>query len=48
MTPRREPGERARRWATMLEEGVYGSKAALAKAEGVSRAAVTQALGRLG
>ena len=29
----------------MLEEGVYESRAALARGEGVSRAAVTQALG---
>jgi len=32
------------RWRRMLEEGVYSSRAALARAEGVSRAAVTQAL----
>ena len=40
----RRPGERARRWAAMLVEGVYPSRAALARGEGVSRAAVTQAL----
>jgi len=34
------------RWAQMLAEGVYPTRAALARAEGVSRAAVTQALGR--
>ena len=45
--PRREPSERARRWARMLAEGVYPSRAALAKEEGVSRAAVTLALRRL-
>ena len=45
--PRHEPGERARHWARMLEEGIYSSRAELARAEGVSRAAVTQALRRL-
>ena len=35
------------RWATMLEEGVYPTRAALARAEGVSRAAVTKALATL-
>jgi len=45
--PRRRPGERTRRWAAMLAEGVYPSRAALARGEGVSRAAVTQALRRL-
>jgi len=41
------PGERARAWRRMLDEGVYGSRAALARGEGVSRAAVTQGLRRL-
>ena len=31
----------------MLEDGVYPSRAAFARAEGVSRAAGTQALGRV-
>lgn len=31
----------------MLDEGLYGSRVELARGEGVSRAAVTQALGRL-
>jgi hypothetical protein len=46
--PRPKAGERGRRWAQMLEEGVYPTRAALARAEGVSRAAVTQGLGRVG
>jgi hypothetical protein len=33
------------RWRRLLDEGVYPSRAALARGEGVSRAAVTQALG---
>ena len=41
----RPRGERAAHWRTLLAEGVYPSRAALARAEGVSRAAVTQALG---
>ena len=40
----KKPGWRAREWAQMLAEGVYLSRAALARGEGVSRAAVTQAL----
>lgn len=44
MRPR---GERGRRWQQLLDEGVYPSRAALGRAEGVSRAAVTQALARL-
>ena len=40
-------GERARRWERWLAEGVFVSRAELARAEGVSRAAVTQALRRL-
>ena len=52
-SPKRVVGERARRWARMLDEGVYSTRAALARGEGVSRAAVTQAprgrgRGRLG
>jgi hypothetical protein len=31
----------------MLEEGIYSSRAELARAEGVSRAAVSKALGAL-
>jgi Mn-dependent DtxR family transcriptional regulator len=37
----------ARAEGRLLEEGVYATRAALARAEGVSRAAVTQALRRL-
>ena len=33
------------RWHSLLDEGVYSTRAALARAEGVSRAAVTQGLG---
>ena len=40
-------GERARRWERWLAEGRFVSRAELARAEGVSRAAVTQALRRL-
>ena len=43
----RPRGERGRRWQQLLDEGAYPSRAALARAEGVSRAAVTQALARL-
>ena len=46
LKPKRVAGERARQWAQMLEEGGYGSRAELARAEGVSRAAVSKALGR--
>ena len=42
--PKRVAGARAREWARMLEEGVYPTRAALARGEGVSRAAVTRAL----
>jgi len=38
--------EQVGRWRRMLAEGVYPTRAALARAEGVSRAAVTQGLGR--
>jgi hypothetical protein len=42
---RREAGpERWARWRRMLDEGVYKSRAELARAEGVTRAAVTQGL----
>lgn len=43
--PKRVPGARARQWREMLEDGIYPSRAALARGEGASRAAVTQALG---
>jgi hypothetical protein len=40
---RRETGpERWARWRSLIEEGVYSSRAELARGEGVSRAAVTQ------
>jgi hypothetical protein len=42
-----ELGARARQWRVWLSAGVYGTRAELARAEGVSRAAVTQALRRL-
>jgi hypothetical protein len=35
------------RWRKLLDDGVYATRAELARAEGVSRAAVTQGLGRL-
>ena len=38
---------RWREWQRMLDEGVYRSRAALARGEGISRAAVTQGLGRI-
>ncbi|MDP7113413.1 MAG: GntR family transcriptional regulator [Myxococcota bacterium] len=38
---------RWREWRRLLDEGAYPSKAELARAMGVSRAAVTQALRRL-
>jgi hypothetical protein len=42
---RRETGpERWARWRKLLDEGTYKSRAELARAEGVTRAAVTQAL----
>ena len=44
-TPREPAGNRAREWGELLTSGVYPSRAALARAMGVSRAAVTQALG---
>ena len=51
-TKRKEPGqlrgpERWREWQGMLDEGVYPTKAALARSEGVSRAAVTLGLRKL-
>jgi len=39
--------ERWREWQRLLDEGVYPTKAALARGEGVSRAAVTQGLFKL-
>ena len=39
---------RWREWQRMLGEGEFGSRAELARAMGVSRAAVTQALRKLG
>ena len=42
---KRESGpERWARWRRMLDEGEVGSRAELARVEGVSRAAVTQGL----
>ena len=41
------PGERARQWRRWLAEGRFASRAELARAEGVSRAAVTLGLSRL-
>ena len=38
---------RWREWLRMLDEGVYATKAELARGEGVSRAAVTMGLGKL-
>jgi len=38
---------RWREWQRMLDDGVYESKAVLARGEGVSRAAVTQGLRKL-
>ncbi len=44
----REPGPvRWARWARMLDEGTYGTRAELSRGEGVSRAAVTLGLGKL-
>ncbi len=45
--PPRGP-ERWRRWKRMLDEGVCRNRAELARVEGVSRAAVTQGLRKLG
>jgi hypothetical protein len=42
---KKEPGVRGERWRRLLEDGVYESRAALSRGEGVSRAAVTRALG---
>ena len=47
--PPKDSGPRRwRRWRRLLEDGVYASRADLARAEGVSRAAVTQGLRKLG
>ncbi len=44
----RPSGEaRWREWRRMLDEGVYATRADLARGEGVSRAAVTRGLGRV-
>ena len=43
----RPVGERARRWQRMMDEGGYSSMSALARAEGVTPAAVSKALIRL-
>ena len=50
--PTREQNKAATRarwrdWQRMLDEGVYESRAELARGEGVSRAAVTRALVKL-
>lgn len=39
--------ERWQRWKTMLDDGVYESRSALARGEGVSPAAVTMGLQKL-
>ena len=39
--------ERATRWASGLEAGIWPSRAALAREEGVTRAYITQVLSRL-
>ena len=39
--------ERWQTWARMLQDGVYSSRAELARGEGVSRAAVTMGLKKL-
>ena len=40
-------GARARRWRRLMDEGVYPNMSALARAEGVTPAAVSKALIRL-
>lgn len=45
--PRPRKAGRAAEWQRLLDEGTYRSRAELARAVGVSRAAVTKALGRL-
>jgi hypothetical protein len=45
--PRKAVGWRAREWRRMLKEGVYASQSDLARGEGVSTAAVSQALRKL-
>ncbi len=45
--PRRTGPDRWREWQRLLDDGSYGSRAELARAVGVSRAAVTQGLRRL-
>ncbi len=44
---RKPAGWRARDWHRMLDEGVYRTQSDLARAEGVSTAAVSIALGKL-
>jgi hypothetical protein len=44
---RKAVGWRAREWRRMLDEGIYRNQSALARAEGVSTAAVSIALGKL-
>ncbi len=39
--------ERWARWQRLLEDGVYASRAELARGEGISRAAVTMGLRKL-
>ena len=43
----RPVGERARRWQRIMDEGGYSSMSALARAEGVTPAAVSRALLKL-
>lgn len=43
----RQVGERAHRWQRLMEEGAYPNMSALARAEGVTPAAVSKALIRL-
>ena len=40
-------GARARRWQRLMDEGSYPNMSELARAEGVTPAAVSKALGRL-
>ena len=43
----RQVGARARRWQRLMDEGAYPNMSALARAEGVTPAAVSKALIRL-
>ncbi len=47
MANNRQVGERARRWQRLMDEKVYPNMSALARAEGVTPAAVSKALIRL-